>query len=532
MSNARKIINTKAKIHPYEGRVGLVYPRVSSKKQEKEGSGLDSQEGRCIADLKSIGIPHEKTFPDTFSGGGDFMERPAMRNLLAYIDANPHKKFVVIFDDLKRFARDTVFHIKLRSVFKARDVTLRCLNYNFDDSPEGMFIETILAANAELERLQNKRQVVQKMKARLEQGYWPFRHRKGYNIVKDPRHGKIAVPDNKEAPLLKAALEGFASGIFVRRIDACKFLSKKGFWPNRSPEKYIDKFVGFARDPFFAGYVEYPQWEVRRCVGKHQAIISMETFEKNAKRLNAEIAGKRIRVDISRDFPLRGLLVCDFCSEHLTAARSKKGRFPYYLCHNKVCQNYGKCLRKIDVETRFDKLLKETTLKPKTEKLVEIAFDRIWKEEIEDHEKINETHALDKKALEKKVRDLTTLVVEAKTQVLRTIYETELENVAEELEQSKGVPAKKTDPQISYRTALNTATRFLKSPYFVWKELSVEEQHRLYYFLFEEKLRYNHLTGYRTDKTPQAVRLFEEFATNDSAYVDLGRIGLPFRQCE
>src|SRR5581483_10616265 len=153
------------------GKVGLVYARVSSKRQELDGTGLQSQEGRCIKELASLDVPYEKSFFDSYSGGGDFMKRPAMRAMLAYIDANPHKQFLVVFDDLKRFARDVEFHLKLKAAFKVRGVGLRCLNYNFDESPEGRFSETVIAAQAELERHQNRRQVIQKQKSRLELGY-------------------------------------------------------------------------------------------------------------------------------------------------------------------------------------------------------------------------------------------------------------------------------------------------------------------------------------------------------------------------
>ena len=102
----------------------LIYSRVSSIRQTKEGHGLDSQEHRCreYADNKKYEV--EKVFPDSFSGGGDFMNRPAMREMLEYIDAHAHKQYVVIFDDLKRFARDTEFHLKLRSAYKSRNTRL------------------------------------------------------------------------------------------------------------------------------------------------------------------------------------------------------------------------------------------------------------------------------------------------------------------------------------------------------------------------------------------------------------------------
>jgi DNA-binding transcriptional MerR regulator len=72
----------------------------------------------------------------------------------------------------------------------------------------------------------------------------------------------------------------------------------------------------------YAGYIQYPSWEVERRLGHHKGIISLETFEQNQKRNKREGLGKRIRVDLSKDFPLRGLLVCAECRKHLTAAPS------------------------------------------------------------------------------------------------------------------------------------------------------------------------------------------------------------------
>lgn len=63
------------------------------------------------------------------------------------------------------FARDTRFHLDLRDAFRARNAQVECLNFRLDESPEGEFIETIIAAQGALERKQNGRQVAQKMEA-------------------------------------------------------------------------------------------------------------------------------------------------------------------------------------------------------------------------------------------------------------------------------------------------------------------------------------------------------------------------------
>ena len=57
---------------------------------------------------------------------------------------------------------------------QTRNAIRLCLNFPFEDTPEGKFLETIIAATGTLEREQNGRQVLQKMKARMEQGFWVF----------------------------------------------------------------------------------------------------------------------------------------------------------------------------------------------------------------------------------------------------------------------------------------------------------------------------------------------------------------------
>lgn len=93
-----------------------------------------------------------------------------MRAMIAYLDAQVGKHHVVTFNDLKRFARDPRFHIKVRREFADRGARVECLNFKFEDSPEWRFIETIMAAQGQLEREQNGLQVVQKMKIRMEKG--------------------------------------------------------------------------------------------------------------------------------------------------------------------------------------------------------------------------------------------------------------------------------------------------------------------------------------------------------------------------
>lgn len=92
----------------------VIYCRVSSRNQQQEGHGLESQQSRCRDYSAAKGYDLAAMYPDNVTGGGDFLKRPGMMSLLAFLDAQPDQKFVVIFDDLKRYARDTRFHLQLK----------------------------------------------------------------------------------------------------------------------------------------------------------------------------------------------------------------------------------------------------------------------------------------------------------------------------------------------------------------------------------------------------------------------------------
>lgn len=185
----------------------IIYCRVSNKKQKHDGDGRHSQEHRCRDYANAGGYVVEAVFNDDVSGGGDFMKRPGMVAMLRFLKKRGHEDRVVIFDDLKRFARDTVFHLKLRQELATYNATVECLNFKFEDTPEGQFVETVIAAQGQLERLQNRRQTLQKMKARVERGYYVFAVPMGYRpfkVLENFRGGKIemARPEGFKPPIL------------------------------------------------------------------------------------------------------------------------------------------------------------------------------------------------------------------------------------------------------------------------------------------------------------------------------------------
>ena len=500
----------------------LVYCRVSSDRQANEGHGLDSQELRCRQFIESQGFVFDSLYQDAASGGGSYENRAGMNEIIKQIDKFPYRKFVVVIDDLSRLSRDTKSYLTLREALKNREVELKSPNFQFDDTPEGELVETVTMAQHTYHRKNNRRTVIQKMKARLEAGYWPFGGKKGYTIMKVDGHGKLAVA-NKEAEILKEGLEGFASGVYIRKIDLVRFLLEKGFWKTQRAEKYLDKITAILKDSFYAGYIEYKSWEVSRRIGQHKGMISLETYDLIQKRLRKVDLNQRIRLDTSPDFPLRGLIIHDVCKGHITSAYYPNGKgkkYAKYVCHTAGCPNYNKPFAAKDVEGRFEKVLEKGVLKNEVDVLLKKTFDRVWNDEVAKIKTSEQDLGQQKRALEKKLSDLTDLMLSAKSPAVKRNYEKQIEIAANELEGIEGKSIVGIDLTIPYQTAFAKVTGLLKMPHIAWKKLNVHEQHGLFFFLFLEKLPYSITEGYQTAQIPYAARLFEDFAVKTPQLVD------------
>lgn len=257
----------------------LIYCRVSSKGQELDGHVLESQETRCREYAKLKGYEVEAVFPDTISGGGNFMKRPGMVALLSYLDAQPEQPYIVIFDDLKRFARDTRFHLDLRDAFRNRGAFIECLNFKFDDTPEGQFIETIMAAQGALECQQNGRQVAQKMKARMQNGYWIHNAPAGYKFITVKGRGKMLAFDEPLASIVTEAFEGYASGRFESQVEIMRFFGSQPDFPRNSKGKIAQERVSYTlRNPIYTGHICSKAYGIDWLKSHHKPLISLETF--------------------------------------------------------------------------------------------------------------------------------------------------------------------------------------------------------------------------------------------------------------
>ena len=487
----------------------LIYCRVSDTKQKIEGSGLESQEFRCRQYAAEKGYTIDEVFRDDVSGGGDFAKRPGMIALLSYLEKNQKTGYVVIFDDLKRLARDTMFHWQLRHAMANFGARLECLNYKFDDSPEGEFVETLFAAQGQLERKQIGRQTRQKTQARLEAGYYAFVAPVGYQYRKTKGGSKMIFVDEAVAPVLREAMEGFASGRFQTKREVKYFLESCPEFPKTASGKLgnerADKILS---NPLYAGYVEYEPWGVHLRKGQHEGIISYETFLKIQERLKGR-AYVPARKDLNQDFPLRGSVACE-CGNALTAAwsKSRTGKLhAYYLCQNRKCEYKGKSIRRDVIESEFETLLKQLTPTSNLMAAASDMFETLW-----DHREATQ-HAR-RKTLEqesnnnrRKIDQLLDRIVDADSPLVAKA----LEKRIDELQSRQHVIEEKMSrcgrPIRSYDEMYRTALQFLAQPHKMWAHGRFEDKRAVLKLTFTDRLTYVRNEGYRTPDLSLPFRL-------------------------
>ncbi len=500
----------------------VLYCRVSSRKQTSDGSGLDSQEHRCRQYAAAKGYEVAAVFPDDVSGGGDFMQRPGMVALLKYLDAHPGENFVVIFDDLKRYSRDTEFHLKLRREMMARNATRECLNFNFENSPEGKFFETIVAATGTLEREQNTRQVIQKMKARVEQGFWVFRAPVGYCYVKSPRGGKELVADEPLATTVREALEGYASGHFATQTEVKRFLESKPEFPKDKPNGEIRQqtIIRFLNKEVYAGLVAAPKWGVSTRQGHHEGLISLQTFERIRQRLS-ETAYAPQRKDINADFPLRGAVSCACCDTPLTAGwcKGKNKKYPYYFCRTKGCDAYAKTIRRGKIEGEFAALL--ASVQPAT-KLVRIAsamFGKAW-------DQYQARAEGDAKSLEREIEDaerqigqLVERIMDASNGRVIAAYEMRIDALERQKLILEEKAAQGPGPRHGFDDMFEHATQFLASPCKLWETGRLDLRRLILKLAFPGHLTYCRSEGFLNTKLSIPFSMLGSFSGSEGGMV-------------
>jgi len=138
-----------------------------------------------------------------------------------------------------------------------------------------------MAAQGALERKQDGRQVAQKMRARMENGYWIHYPPIGYRYETIKGRGKVLVPHQPFADMVREAFEGYASGRFQTQAEIKRFFESLPEFPRNNRGVITQQRVtDMLTHPIYTGYICSERYSIHWLKGQHEALISLETFEK------------------------------------------------------------------------------------------------------------------------------------------------------------------------------------------------------------------------------------------------------------
>lgn len=300
-------------------RNAVIYARVSSKEQEREGYSIPAQLKllREYAQRNELEIVKEFIDVETAKTTG----RKQFGEMKQLLSRNSSCR-VVIVEKTDRIYRNFRDYITIEEL----DVELHLLK-------EGQIISKDSKSQAKLVHginvvfarnyIENLREEVKKgMREKAEQGTYPSRPPLGYRNNKLER--SIAI-DPSKAPLAKRMFELYSSGqysLFILRATL-----KEEFGVDIA-KGYLERLL---KNPFYMGQF---YWEDKIYPGTHTPLVSPELFY----RTQDVFQGRNKPRYGTHDFPYRGLLICAYDNCKVTA-EIKKGKYVYYRC----TQFRGKC---------------------------------------------------------------------------------------------------------------------------------------------------------------------------------------------
>ena len=496
----------------------VIYCRVSSAAQVSKGHGIASQETRCREFARMKGYAVREVFKDEAVSGG-ISDRPGMLAMLAFIKKQKRQtEHVVIIDDISRLARDIKAHLDLRSAISEAGGSLESPSIEFGTDSDSILVENLLASVSQHQRQKNTEQTFNRMRARMLNGYWTFSGVPGYRLEKRDGHGKMLVRDEPMASIIQEALEGFASGRFRSQAEVKRFLESRPDFPktrygtvtNENVNRILNRVV-------YAGYIERADWGVSLRPGKHDGLVTLETYQRIQERLNGA-AKAPARADINADFPLRGFVLCGDCGGPLTAcwSTSKTGKkHAYYWCHNRGCESRGKSIRRDALEGEFETLL--TGIGP-TQRLFAFAtamFRDAWDQRRSQTAAIRATVQRGIEKAEKQIAHLLDRIVETPTPSVITAYEKRITD----LEREKLVLAEKletgTGPRKPFDKMFELALGFLANPCNLWTSGHLADRRCALNLVLSDRLTYCRKQGFQTPKTSIIFKALEEIGTGN-----------------
>ena len=313
-----------------------IYTRKSTEDGlDQDFNSLDAQREACeayIASQAGEGWRLIKTRYDDGAYSGGTMERPALRRLLADIDAG--KVDTVVVYKVDRLTRSLADFARIVELFDANDVSFVSITQQFNTTTSmGRLTLNMLLSFAQFEREVTGERIRDKIAASKRKGMWmggvvPL----GYDVF-----DRKLIVNETEAETVRTLFRLYRQHANVRLVKEeadRRGLRTKLRRPNNGRRNGGEPFTRghiykLLANPIYVGEIVH---KGERHGGEHEAIIDRETWDAVQKQLKRNAVVRHINSNAKAPSLLAGMLFDEDGIRMVTSHASKAGRrYRYYV---------------------------------------------------------------------------------------------------------------------------------------------------------------------------------------------------------
>jgi DNA invertase Pin-like site-specific DNA recombinase len=261
----------------------VIYTRVSTEDQAKEGFSLDAQKERLRSYCKAKGWEVVGEFIDDGYSGRD-ENRPAYQQMLAKREGWD----VLVVMKMDRIHRNSKNFTVMMDKLKQWDKEFTSMQESFDTTTAmGRFVMDIIQRIAQLESEQIGERVKTGMvqKAKERRGYLGFNIPYGYNY----EDGKLII-NQKEAEIIKEIFNRYEKGNTYKKI--VEYLNEKKIHTKRGGKWAKSTILAILKNPVYCGYY---QWDHFLRDNDHEPIIGVTQYNQIQREIKKNIRNPNSR---------------------------------------------------------------------------------------------------------------------------------------------------------------------------------------------------------------------------------------------
>ena len=306
------------------GNKAVIYARVSSNKQEREGFLIPAQ----IKLLEDYAVKKNFEVVKIFQESETAKKagRKQFSEMLKFLKKNQEIQNILVekTDRLQRNFKDYVTLDGYKNVAIHLVKEGEIISDKATSSQKFIHGLKVLMAKQYIDNLSEE--VIKGQTEKAKEGIYPSTAPLGY-LNADDGHGKrIIIVDEARAPYIKKAFELYATGTYSA-LEICNLMYQEGLRSKKGCKVSKATFERMFKNDFYIGKFNYSGYTCDKA--QHEAIIDEHTFNVIQERLGGISKAKTHNIE----FTYQGLIRCSVCGGMLSPELKKK-KYIYYRCND------------------------------------------------------------------------------------------------------------------------------------------------------------------------------------------------------